>query len=362
MLKNEDVENDDTQSAPAVNQSVNIQPMKEEKNITDEPQSEEHLNMKLLGNSLPLRKIYLDISDDKGEFFGNMPLEKIMTDFLGQLKTSAKNLSAEAIKKLLSELINVSKAYNRQINLATSIASGILVKHQIRLGSMFLYQKKLIRKIDPEKNWIEWFSETYGSSSLRSAQDFMRLADTPNIIRYAVFGKERLIEILRATPSFASSDDPIGAFLAKYKFSFDPEKENFMDDWRSNIDTAIAMEKIRQIEKKEDVELGLNFDQVKKLIDGNVPVTSKIISDLVIIKEANGNPAEYIETSVLGKGSKNIQIERVEKQESVQRISRMLKDLVDFYSKETEAIAEINATIVNELKLSVEALINLINK
>ena len=154
---------------------------------------------------------------------------------------------------------------------------------------MFLYQKKLLKKIDPAKNWTEWFSETYGSSNLRSAQDYMRLANTPNIIRYAVFGKERLIEILRATPAFAASDDPIGAFLAKYKFTFDPEKENSMDDWRANIDAAIAMEKIRQVEKKQDIELGLDFGKVKKLVDGNGPVDSKIINDLVIMKEADGN-------------------------------------------------------------------------
>ncbi len=227
---------------------------------------------------------------------------------------------------------------------------------------MFLFQKRLLRKSNPEKNWVEWFSETYGSSNLRSAQDYMKLADTPNIIRYAVFGKERLIEILRATPSFTSSDDPIGAFLAKYEFYLHPEDETSMDDWRSNIDTAIAMEKIKQVEKKEDIELGLNFAQVKKLIDGNAPVNSKIISDLVIVKETGGNPDEYIETSVLGKGSKNIQIERTEKKESVQRISKMLKELVEFYTKDAGALSEVNVTAINDLQMSIEALIKLTNK
>ena len=60
----------------------------------------------------------------------------------------------------------------------------------------------------------------------------------------------------------------------------------------------------------------MNFEQVKKLIDGNAPVDSKVISDLVIVKETGGNVEDYIETSVLGKGSQNIQIERAEKQES----------------------------------------------
>lgn len=329
-------------------------------NVTDEPQHEEHLHIGLLGDSLPLRDVYLKVSDDDGQFFDNKALEKKMTDLLGQSKTSSKNLSADAIKKLMSKLIDVSKAYNRQINLATSISNGILVKHQIRLGNMFLYQKKLLRKIDPEKNWTEWFDETYGSSNLRSAQDYMRMANTSNIIRYAVFGRERLMEILRATPSFASSDDPIGAFLAKYKFTFDPEGESLMDDWRSKIDTAIAMENIKRIEKKEDLELGLSFDQVKKLIDSNVPVTSKIIGDLVIIKEAGGNPTEYIETSVLGKGGKNVQIERVEKQESVYRISKMLKELVEFYTKDSRAVSEISVTAINDLEQSVQQLISLV--
>lgn len=344
-------------NAPANTQSTNKQP-----NVTNEPQHEEHLNMKVLGNSLPLRDVYLKVSDDEGQFFDNMSLEKTMIDFLGKSKTLAKNISADAIKKLLPELIDVSKAYNRQINLATSVSNGILVKHQIRLGNMFLYQKRLLKKIDTEKNWLEWFAETYGSGSIRSAQDFMRMANTPNIIRYAVFGKERLIEILRATPSFAASDDPIGAFLGKYQFTFDPEKENFMEDWRSYIDTAIAMEKIRQIEKKEDVELGLSFEKVKQLIDGNAPVNNKVINDLVIIKEAGGSPDEYIETSILGNGSKNIQIKRSEKQESVNRISKMLKELVEFYTNDTGALSDINETTVNELKSSVDALINLINK
>jgi len=344
-----------------MNQSV---PRQTQGNLTS-PMSlkdPEHLHMKLLGESAPLRAVYLKVSDEKGQFFGDMDLENKMIDFLGQSKELAKRGSAEALKQMMQEIIALSKAYHRQINLATSVSGGILVKHQIRLGNMFLFQKRLLKKSNPEKNWVEWFSETYGSSSLRSAQDYMKMADTPNIIRYAVFGKERLIEILRATPSFASSDDPIGAFLAKYKFTFDPEKENFMDDWRSNIETAIAMEKIAQVEKKEDIDLGLDFGKVKKLIDGSAPVNSKMISDMVIIKEAGGNPDEYIETSVLGKGSKNIQIERAEKQESVQRISKMLKELVEFYTKDMSALSEINESAVNDLKQSVDALVNLINK
>ena len=93
--------------------------------------------MGLLGNSLPLRDVYLKVSDDKGQFFDNVTLEKKMINFLGQSKKLVKTLSAEAMKKLLSELIAVSNAYNRQINLATSVSNGILVKHRSGLAICF---------------------------------------------------------------------------------------------------------------------------------------------------------------------------------------------------------------------------------
>jgi hypothetical protein len=46
--------------------------------------------MSLLGNSLSLRDVYVKTSIDEGQFFDNMPLEKRMTDFLGQSKTLTK--------------------------------------------------------------------------------------------------------------------------------------------------------------------------------------------------------------------------------------------------------------------------------
>jgi hypothetical protein len=135
-----------------------------------------------------------------------------------------------------------------------------------------------------------------------------------------------------------------------------------MDDWRSNIDTAIAMEKIRKVEKDQELNLELSFDEVKKWVNSNGPMDSKVINNMIIIKEADGNVKDYLETSVLANGSQNIQIERVEKQESVQRISKKLKEIVEYYTKDTSALSEINESAINDLRQSVEALITLLNK
>lgn len=329
--------------------------------VTDEPQHEEHLNMAVLGGSPSLRDIYLKVSDDEGQFFGNVELEKAMKSLLDESRELIKNGSIDAVKAFMGTLIDLSSRYHRQINFATNMSSGILVKHQIRLGNIYLQQKRLLKKIDADVNWLDWFGKTHGASALRSGQDFMRLASTPNIIRYAVFGRERLVEILRGISPYGASEDPIGDFLIKYGFTFDPEAEEFMDDWRSSIDAAVSMEKIKKIERKNDFLLEVGFEQVKTLIDNNIPVDSGIINNMVIVKESGGSVADYLETAVLGNGSKPVQVERAEKRETVQVLSKKLREIVVFYSKDTEAISQISRDHVNSLRESVEALTALLD-
>ncbi len=324
--------------------------------ITDEPQNEEHLHMGLLGDSLPLRDVYLRVSDDEGQFFGNTELEEAVKRLISESQKMIKEGSVEQKKALMTKMIDISSQYCRKLNFATNLTAGILVKYQIRLGDLYIQQKRLLKKIDVNVNWLEWFKQTFGASKLRSAQDFIRLASTPNIIRYSVFGRDRLIEILRALSPLGTSSDPIGEFLIKYGFTFDPETEEFMDDWRAKIDAAIAMEKIKKIERREDISLDVGFEQIKALVDNNVPVDAGLISNMLIVKESGGRVSDYLETTVLGKGSKPVQIERAEKRESIQVLSKKLKEVVAFYSKDAEAVSQISMDHINSLKESVEAL------
>ena len=74
--KNKDTKNraaDETADANASEKAGNEKPT-----ITDEPQHEEHLHMALLGESAPLRDVYLRVSDDEGQFFGSTELEEAM--------------------------------------------------------------------------------------------------------------------------------------------------------------------------------------------------------------------------------------------------------------------------------------------
>jgi len=333
----------------------------ENTNITDEPQHEEHLHMALLGDSVSLRSVYLRVSDDKGEFFGYTEMDEEMVQLKEECKRLHKSGSIDEIKGFMQGLVNQSSQYHRRLNFATNMSNGILVKHQIRLGEIYIQQKRLLKKIDAGKNWLDYYKEQYGTKSLRSAQDFMKLASTPGIIRYAVFGRDRLLEILRAISPIGDSSDPVGEFLAKHGFIFDPEADDLLDDWRANIDTAIAMEKIKKIELKHDIKLELEMEQIKPLIENNISVDSGLISNMIIIKDSGGSIDEYLEKTVLGKGSKPVLVEREEKRKTVQTLSVMLKEIVDFYSKDTEAFSQVSKDHVKSLQESVETLTALLD-
>ena len=99
------------------------------------------------------------------------------------------------LNQLLSEITPVGSQYIKEINTKTTLYGGAMTTYQIRFGMLLNIQKWLAKKLELE--WVEWFNENYGQRHLRTAQDYMKLARTPNIIRYAIFGKERLIQITR---------------------------------------------------------------------------------------------------------------------------------------------------------------------
>jgi len=338
----------------------NNESTKEKTGITDEPQHKEQLNMRVLGDSASLRAMYLKVSDDRGELFGNIELENAMIALSAEAEKVIRTGSSDQAREFMVKLADISSQYHRQLNLATNMTNGILVKHQVRLGQMYIQQKRLFKKIDKTASWLDWFKDKYRASSLRSAQDFMKLAKTPNIIRYAVFGRERLLEIIRVIDPSSESQDPIGDFLKNYELVFDPEEEVFMEDWRAGIDTAVAMEKIKKIEAKEKISLGITLGEIKTVIDGGVPVDSTIISNMLIVKESGGSVTEYLERTVLGKGPQPALIERAEKKETVQVLSKKLKKLVEFYSRNRDAVSQISEDTVRELKSNFEALTELI--
>jgi len=134
---------------PAVNVVAGSKIITNNPDITDEPKSEEHLHMALLGNSLSLRDVYLKVSDDGGEFFGNVELEEAMKSLLDESREMVRNGSIEEVKEFMNKLVNLSSRYHRQINFATNMTSGILVKHRSALGLSICSRSGCLRRSTP---------------------------------------------------------------------------------------------------------------------------------------------------------------------------------------------------------------------
>ena len=61
--------------------------------------------------------------------------------------------------------------------------------------------------------WSEWFEMNFSSKEFRSAQDAMKMAKAKDIIKYAVLGKFRLLQILRQIEKIEGEENPVGTYL-----------------------------------------------------------------------------------------------------------------------------------------------------
>ena len=218
--------------------------------VIEEPRNDEEMHLKFIKHSPSVVYDYLAVSNDGGEFLNDTQLEESVTAFINEYKDKELcDLDKPAV--VISHLRSIQKVYCERIERAGTIANGILTKYGIRRGMLLIIEKKLLRM--KGKQWVEHYTETYGKKNLRTAQDYMALARTPNIIRYAVFGKERLMEGLRAIKALEiESDDPMATLLDQYHIPFTPENdqsEETMMELKQGIDYAVAVTKIKKMEE-----------------------------------------------------------------------------------------------------------------
>jgi len=166
-------------------------------NVTLGPQDPEHMDLSQMQKQQldMILRPYLSVSNDKGEFIGDLDLER-------EVKTMCKDLEVidlekvKNAKELFDTISDLALRYTPKINGAENISQGILTKYRIRLG-MLLIALKYIIKYKLNGKWTDWVGEKFGKSFLRSAQDYMRIAETKNIIKYAVFGTGRLLQVIK---------------------------------------------------------------------------------------------------------------------------------------------------------------------
>jgi hypothetical protein len=329
--------------------------------ITDEPQDPEHMHMALLGQSTSLRDAYVPVSDDRGEILGNKELEEKVIKYTDDFLRPQKESPDKRPEDLLAELKTISIEYAKKINISTCISDGAFTKYRIRLGLLFRYQKTLVRKAGLE--WIKWFSENYDEKHLRSIQDYMSLAEIPNIIRYAVFGKERLTELRRVFPQkkFKQNEDPVGDFLKKHHILFDPESDNSMDSWRALVDAALTIERIEKLEENEEVELNADPEIIKALVAIGASVDNGMLREMVIVSNSGGNVNEYLRRRYVNGGAEESIIINSRMLEGLPKLVARFKDTVDYLKEHKDLIEKLKRKDIIDLEEQLTELKALIN-
>jgi hypothetical protein len=329
--------------------------------VTEEPQAEEHMHLKHIIHSPSLVEVYLGVSDDEGNLLENVELERQVIGFIEQyLQTEVESNSLDSV---LDELRNLYKRYSIKVNKTDSISTGVVTKYRIRQGMLLNIEKRLTKMND--KGWIDHFVEIYGRKHLRTAQDYMSLAKIPNIIKYAVYGKERLMEIKRAIKTLGiSGEDPVAAFLAQYGIPFDPEdpeNEESLAELKMGIDAAVAMAKIKKIEERRPCELGARPDLIKKIVGLGIAFGNGIIEDMVIVKESNGDVNQHLENVYIAGGKGEAIIKSTKSVQGFPKLVASFKTTVDYIRENADLVEIIDRTKIDELERAITDLKALID-
>jgi len=332
------------------------------KGVTPEPQDDEQMHLKHIAHSPALVDVYLPVSDDKGGLLKDKRLEKKVVGFIERYNQKESD-EIDNLEAVLDKLRAIYKVYSQKINLTGSISNGILTKCRTRQGMLLILEKRLTKL--SSKQWIDHFAKTYGRKHLRSAQDYMALARVPNIIRYAFYGKERLMAITRAIKVLDITDsDPVAAFLDKYKISFDPESSNpeeSLAELKIKIDAAIAVTTIKKIEQKNNLQLKVREDLIEKLIGLGISVEKGLIEDLVIVKNAKGNVNKHLENVYIAGGQGNPIVVSTKKVQGFPKLVESFKTTVEYIRDNSSLVEQIDRGKIEELEQSISELKTLID-
>jgi hypothetical protein len=289
-------------------------------NVTEEPQDKEHMDLRKIKDYQKWLSVYLSVSDDNGEMLGNINIETEVKRLCEEL--DQQDLEMEEDPQMWVDRIKeLTIRYSTQINFAENISIGAITKYRIRQGLLFNFQKYLVKE-RLNRNWTEWFEENYDKSLFRSVRDYMNLAKYPNVVSYAVFGKERLLQIVRQIGKPAG-ENPIGAFLEANDIDFDSYAETDYKELKIATDIAITRQKLNSEGLEEVAD-----DKVEALVRNGIEITVQRLGQMKLVMETRGDLPGYIDRLIATGG-------KVEPIQTAETKAKSFKKTVDRFLDQT---------------------------
>jgi len=321
--------------------------------VTEAPRTEEEMHLKHIRQWPDALKVYLQVSDDAGEVLGSKVLEQQVKSFCDQYANPKAEVRDPA--KVLESAKEVATRYTLQINMVESSLTGIITKYRIRQGELFLIMKSLVKATEGPK-WIEWFKDNFDGREFRSVQDYMRLAKIPGIIRYAVFGKERLLQILRQlSAADKETADPVGAFIERKGIDFRPAEEVDAQELRIEADIAINHQKLLEAEIME-----ITKEMVEVLVRNGKEVESSHIRELKAAKEADRDIVTRFQEILASDGRVEPVMTPTRKAEGFKKTTDRFLKAMESAIQDAEYLSQVSAETIASLKDKIQHLERLI--
>jgi hypothetical protein len=145
-------------------------------------------------------------------------------------RKSVRELCREKqIGDVLKEAVEIHAQFDKELSFSENVAGGMATRLRIEEGR-FLRKLKDVVKAAGE-NWTDWVGKNITNKTYRVVRQYILLAETDSIDRYAPLGKELLVKIVSELKNSNQlhGKDPVGKFLAKHGIGYDPEKDKGAD-------------------------------------------------------------------------------------------------------------------------------------
>ena len=317
--------------------------------VTFEPQDSEQINIRdVKASDLKWLPPYLKTTDDKGDLLGDQSLEERVVQTCKDLREK-RFLKIENPESLAQEITDLVVTYATKINATDNSLTGILTKYRIRLGMLLVLQKWIVTKL-LKQEWLEYFDKNYNTRQLRSYQDFMRLAQYPNSIKYAWLGKERLLQLITVI-GVPESADPIGDYLKLVGLEFDPEEEPNYEDLKLKADVAIFRQKLSDYQVYD-----IPDEKIESMIIHGVRGTTSILDQFKLVKDTHGDLDKFADKLIETKGKVPLIITPEKKAESFKKSLDRFIDQAKSALDDEDYLKELDIESINELQNKINAL------
>jgi len=322
--------------------------------VTEAPRSPEEMHLKHIRKWPNAVKSYLRVSDDHGELLGSKIRERKAKRFCDKY-ANTKAADIKDLAKVIAEAKDLAIKYILQINMVESGLAGTICKYRLRGGMVFNIIKKLVKeKYGPV--WKEWFAVNFDGREFRTVQDYMRLAKLSGIIRYAVFGKERLIQIdKQLSKAEKKTADPIGDFIRRNGINFNPEEEIDAQELRIETDIAINLQKLIGAGITE-----ITKDRVETLVHNGREVEPAHIRELKVAKDAGLDVVARFEEILASDGKPEPFMTPERKSEGFKKKTDQFIKAMESAISDAEYLGQVNADTIVNLKEKLQQLEQLI--